>query len=310
MGFGHLSVMPKEVVRFLGCEKEGVYVDGTLGGGGHTAEILRANPANRVIGMDRDEAALMAAGEFLKPYGERVVFVRDDFRNINKALAALGAGKVDGVLLDVGVSSYQLDSGERGFSFRTDAPLDMRMDTRQAVTAATLVNELEEKELERIFREFGEEDFAGRVARTIVAARERRPVETTGQLAEIVLLAIPRKFHGRRIHPATKVFQALRIAVNDELESLRLGISGAVEALKPGGRMVVISFHSLEDRIVKNAFREASTGCVCPPKFPVCVCGRKPAARLLTRKAVTAGEDELEANPRARSARLRAIEMI
>ncbi|CAG1002508.1 partial Ribosomal RNA small subunit methyltransferase H, partial [Gammaproteobacteria bacterium] len=236
MGFGHLSVMPKEVVRFLGCEKEGVYVDGTLGGGGHTAEILRANPANRVIGMDRDEAALMAAGEFLKPYGERVVFVRDDFRNINKALAALGAGKVDGVRLDVGVSSYQLDSGERGFSFRTDAPLDMRMDTRQAVTAATLVNELEEKELERIFREFGEEDFAGRVARTIVAARERRPVETTGQLAEIVLLAIPRKFHGRRIHPATKVFQALRIAVNDELESLRLGISGAVEALKPGGR--------------------------------------------------------------------------
>lgn len=310
MGFGHLSVMPEEVVRFLGCEREGVYVDGTLGGGGHAAEILKANPANRVIGIDRDEAALKAAGEFLKPYGERVIFVRDDFRNMKKALAALGVGKVDGVLLDVGVSSWQLDSGERGFSFRTDAPLDMRMDTRQAVTAATLVNELGVKDLERIFREFGEEDFAGRVARTIVAARETRPVATTGQLAELVLLAIPKKFHGRRIHPATKVFQALRIAVNDELESLRLGIAGAAEALRPGGRLVVISFHSLEDRIVKNAFREASTGCVCPPKFPVCVCGHKPAARLLTRKAVTAGEEELEANPRARSARLRAIEMV
>lgn len=310
MGFSHLSVMPEESVRLLGCSKEGVYVDGTLGGGGHTAEILRANPGNRVIGIDRDEAALKAAGEFLKPFGDRVSFVRDDFRNIKNAVEGLGAGQVDGVILDVGVSSYQLDSAERGFSFRMDAPLDMRMDTRQAQTAAMLVNSLDEQELERIFREFGEEAFAWRIAKAIVSARARGPIETTGELVDIVLFAIPRKFHGKRIHPATKVFQALRIAVNDELESLRQGINGGMSVLKAGGRMVVISFHSLEDRIVKNAFREASTGCVCPPKFPVCVCGHKPAAKLLTRKAVTASEEEIERNPRARSARLRAVEIL
>jgi 16S rRNA (cytosine1402-N4)-methyltransferase len=300
--------MPEESVRLLGCFKEGIYVDGTLGGGGHTAEILRANPGNRVIGIDRDSDALNAAREFLKPFGDRVSFVRDDFRNIKNAVEGLGAGPVDGVILDVGVSSYQLDSAERGFSFRMDAPLDMRMDTRQAQTAASLVNTLDEKDLERIFREFGEEAFAWRVAKAIVAGRARKPIETTGELVDIVLFAIPKKFHGKRIHPATKVFQALRIAVNDELESLRQGITGGMGVLKAGGRMVVISFHSLEDRIVKNAFREASTGCVCPPKFPVCVCGRKPAALLLTRKAVTASEEEIERNPRSRSAKLRAIE--
>ena len=310
MGFSHLSVMPEESVRLLGCSKEGIFVDGTLGGGGHTAEILRANPANRVIGIDRDIDALKAAGEFLKPFGDRVSFVRDDFRNIKNAVEGLGAGPVDGVILDVGVSSHQLDSVERGFSFRMDAPLDMRMDTRQAETAASLVNSLDEQDLERIFREFGEEAFARRVARAIIAARARKPIETTGELADVVLSAIPRKFHGKRIHPATKVFQALRIAVNDELESLKQGITGGMGVLKAGGRMVVISFHSLEDRIVKNAFREASTGCVCPPKFPVCVCGHKPAALLLTRKAVTASEEEIERNPRARSAKLRAIEML
>lgn len=310
MAFSHLSVMPEESVRLLGCSKEGIYVDGTLGGGGHTAEILRANPGNRVIGIDRDSDALNAAREFLKPFGDRVSFVRDDFRNIKNAVEGLGAGPVDGVILDVGVSSYQLDSAERGFSFRMDAPLDMRMDTRQAQTAASLVNSLDEDELERIFREFGEEAFARRVARAIVDGRARGPIETTGELVDIVLFAIPRKFHGKRIHPATKVFQALRIAVNDELESLKQGITGGMGVLKTGGRMVVISFHSLEDRIVKNAFREASTGCVCPPKFPVCVCGHKPAAKLLTRKAVTASEEEIERNPRARSAKLRAIEML
>lgn len=309
MAFSHQSVMPEESVRLLGCSKEGIYVDGTLGGGGHTAEILRANPGNRVIGIDRDSDALKAAGEFLKPFGDRVSFVRDDFRNIKKAVEGLGAGPVDGVILDVGVSSYQLDSAERGFSFRMDAPLDMRMDTRQAETAASLVNSLDEQDLERIFREFGEEAFARRVAKAIVARRATKHIETTGELVDIVLFAIPKKFHGKRIHPATKVFQALRIAVNDELESLKQGITGGMGVLKTGGRMVVISFHSLEDRIVKNSFREASTGCVCPPKFPVCVCGRKPAAKLLTRKAVTASEEEIERNPRARSAKLRAIEM-
>ena len=310
MGFSHLPVMPEESVRLLGCSEEGIFVDGTLGGGGHASEILRANPANRVIGIDRDEEALKAAGEFLKPFGDRVRFVRDDFRNLKKALEDLGAGPVDGVILDVGVSSYQLDSAERGFSFRMDAPLDMRMDTRQAQTAASLVNTLDEQDLERIFREFGEEAFARRIARVIAEARVRKPVETTGELAGIVLSAIPRKFHGKRIHPATKVFQALRIAVNDELESLKQGLEGGMGVLRAGGRMVVISFHSLEDRIVKNAFREASTGCVCPPKFPICVCGHKPAARLLTRKAVTASEEEIERNPRARSAKLRAIEKL
>jgi 16S rRNA (cytosine1402-N4)-methyltransferase len=310
MGFSHLSVMPEESLRLLGCSREGVYVDGTLGGGGHTAEILRANPANRVIGIDRDIDALNAAGEFLKPFGDRVTFVRDDFRNLKKAVEELGAYPVDGVILDVGVSSHQLDSAERGFSFRMDAPLDMRMDTRQAETAASLVNRLGEEELEHIFREFGEESFARRIARFIVERRARRPIETTGDLVEIVLSAIPMKFHGKRIHPATKVFQALRIAVNDELESLKQGLTGGMGVLRPGGRMVVISFHSLEDRIVKNAFREASTGCVCPPKFPVCVCGHKPAARLLTRKAVTASQEELDSNPRARSAKLRAVEML
>ncbi|CAG1066377.1 Ribosomal RNA small subunit methyltransferase H [uncultured bacterium] len=310
MGFSHLSVMPGEAVRLLGCSSEGTYVDGTLGGGGHTAEILRANPANRVIGIDRDIDALNAAKEFLKPFGNRVSFVRDDFRNLKKVVEGLGALPVDGVILDVGVSSYQLDSPERGFSFRMDAPLDMRMDTRQEVSAASLVNTLSDAELERLFREFGEEEFSWRIAKALVAARSKRPVETTGDLVDIVLFAVPRKFHGKRIHPATKVFQALRIAVNDELESLRQGVSGGMEALRPGGRMVVISFHSLEDRIVKNAFREASTGCVCPPKFPVCVCGKKPRALLLTKKAVTAGQEELDENPRARSAKLRAIEMV
>ena len=310
MGFGHLSVLALEAIRLLGCSEEGVYVDGTLGGGGHAAEILRANPANRVIGIDRDADALKAASEFLAPFGDRVVFVRDDFRNIREAVAGTGAAPVDGVLLDIGVSSYQLDNAERGFSFRFDSPLDMRMDTRQELTAATLVNTLGEDELERIFREFGEEAFARRIARAIAARRAAKPIETTGELTEIVLFAVPRKFHAGRVHPATKVFQALRIAVNDELESLKQGLAGGMGILKAGGKMAVITFHSLEDRIVKNAFRGASTGCVCPPKFPICVCGHKPAARLLTRKAVTASVEELDMNPRARSAKLRAIEML
>lgn len=310
MEFSHLSVMPEETIRLLGCEKIGTYVDGTLGGGGHTADILRANPGNRVIGIDRDLEALDAARQALAEFGGRVTFVRDDFRDIKKIIREAGEAAVDGILLDVGVSSYQLESPERGFSFRMDAPLDMRMDTRQATTAADLVNTLEEDELERVFREFGEEAFAARIAKAIVAARTRRPVETTGELAQIVLFAVPRKFHGKRIHPATKVFQALRIAVNDELESLRKAIAGGFEVLRTGGRMAVISFHSLEDRIVKSAFREFSTGCICPPRLPMCVCGRKPAAKLLTRKAVTASMEELERNPRARSAKLRAIEKL
>lgn len=310
MEFGHLPVMPGETIRLLGCSEKGVFVDGTLGGGGHTAGILEANPGNRVIGIDRDIDAINAARVRLAEYGGRVEFVRDNFRDLKGIVERLGASPVDGVLLDVGVSSYQLDAASRGFSFRVDAPLDMRMDARDETTAADLVGGLAEEELARIFREYGEERFAARIARHIAAARKTRPIATTGELVNIVLMAVPRKFHGGRIHPATRVFQALRMAVNDELASLSEAIGTGMEVLRPGARMVVISFHSLEDRMVKGAFREASTGCVCPPRLPVCACGRKPRATLLTRKAVTASAEELERNPRARSAKMRAIEML
>jgi 16S rRNA (cytosine1402-N4)-methyltransferase len=287
------------------------YVDCTLGGGGHALEILRASaPDGRVIGMDRDDAAIRAAGAVLARYRDRVTLLKENFRNLRGALTGLGVEKVDGVVMDLGVSSYQLESPERGFSFRLDAGLDMRMDRSAELSARDLVNDLGEKELADIFHRYGEERFSARVARAIVRARQTKPVETTGELAAIVIEAIPKKFHGRKIHPATKVFQALRIAVNDELESIRGGLSGAVESLSAGGRLVVISFHSLEDRLVKGAMRELSTGCICPPRIPMCVCGRSPAARLLTKKAVTPSPGELERNPRSRSARLRALEML
>ncbi|HXI10106.1 MAG TPA: 16S rRNA (cytosine(1402)-N(4))-methyltransferase RsmH, partial [Thermodesulfobacteriota bacterium] len=240
----------------------------------------------------------------------RVRLVQGNFRDIKGILAGLGAGPVDGIVLDLGVSSYQLDRPERGFSFRFDAPLDMRMDSSAATTARDLVNTLEAGELTRIFREYGEERDAARIARAIVTARSRSPVETTGDLVRILEEAVPKRFQPKKIHPATRVFQALRIAVNDELESLKDGITGGIESLAAGGRMVVISFHSLEDRIVKTAFRDSSTGCVCPPRVPACVCGRKPVTRLLTKKAVSPSDEEVGANPRARSAKLRAVERL
>ena len=238
------------------------------------------------------------------------MLVKDNFRNVKAVLSQLGQGPVDGMLLDLGVSSYQLERAERGFSFRFNARLDMRMDKSEAGSAYDLVNTLDERELERVFRDYGEEAHSRRIARAILRARSSKPIETTWELAEIVAGAVPARFHGQRIHPATRVFQALRIAVNDELGSLMDGLSDGVASLKPGGRMVAISFHSLEDRIVKNAFRDASTGCVCPPRIPKCVCGKTPQAVVMTRKVVLPSEAEVNSNPRARSAKLRALEKL
>jgi 16S rRNA (cytosine1402-N4)-methyltransferase len=312
--FWHLPVMPMEVVRFLGCGPGGIYVDGTLGGGGHTLEILKATaPDGRVIGIDRDGDAIASAARFLEPYAERVLILKENFKEIKTVLArnnTRGIDRVDGIVLDLGVSSYQLEMPNRGFSFRFDARLDMRMDRTQELTAYELVNGLAPSELERILRAYGEERRARRIARAIERARAQKPVETTGELARIVLEAVPTRPGPTRVHPATKVFQALRIAVNDELENLKVGISEGLETLRRGGRMVVISFHSLEDRIVKHSFRDLSTGCVCPPRIPRCVCGLKPSVRLLTRRAVTPTPREIKTNPRARSARLRAVEKL
>ncbi len=311
MEWKHLPVMPREVVECLGCKSGGIYVDGTVGGGGHAALILAASaPEGRVIGIDRDDDALRAAGDFLKDFHDRVTLVKANFRDMGEVLEGLGVKGVDGVLLDLGVSSFQLESPERGFSFRFDSRLDMRMDRSRKTSAYELVNGLPEEDLVRIFREYGEEREARRIARAIVRQREKRAVETTGALAILVAETIPRRFQARGIHPATRVFQALRIAVNEELESLKGGLSAGFEALVEGGRMAVISFHSLEDRIVKEAFRGYATGCICPPRVPICVCGRKPRARLLKRKPITPSEEEVRSNPRSRSAKLRAVEKL
>lgn len=309
--FKHLSVLPAEVIRFLAPRPGGIYVDGTVGGGGHSRTILEASaPDGIVIGFDRDEEALSAAAAQLSSYGERVRLVRRNFSAMGEALAEMGVQKVDGILLDLGVSSYQLDTGHRGFSFLQDAPLDMRMDRSGGETAADLVNELPEAELARIIREFGEERWAARIASHIVTARARNPIDTTLQLADIIKGAIPRAKWEERIHPATRTFQALRIAVNRELESLEKGLMDGFELLSRGGRMVVISFHSLEDRMVKNALREFAQGCVCPRDLPRCVCGNVPRMKVLTAKPVMAGAEELELNPRSRSAKLRAGEKL
>lgn len=311
MEFLHLPVMEREVIEALRCRGGAVYVDGTVGGGGHAKAVLEASyPDGRLVGVDRDEDALATARRALAEFGERVMLVKANFREIRKIVEGLGIKGVDGVLLDLGVSSFQFDAGERGFSFRTEARLDMRMDRSQKLSAFDLVNGSDAGELERIFREYGEEREARRIARAIVKGRERKPIETTVELANLIALSVPRKLQSKGIHPATRVFQSLRIAVNDELESLKDGLSGSFEILKGNGRLAVISFHSLEDRIVKVFFRELATGCICPPRIPQCVCGQKPRATLVTRRSVTPTDEETEANPRARSARLRVIEKI
>ncbi|HEX8960424.1 MAG TPA: 16S rRNA (cytosine(1402)-N(4))-methyltransferase RsmH [Geobacteraceae bacterium] len=310
-GFRHMPVLPAEVLSYLAPQPGGIYLDGTLGGGGHAALVLEATaPDGILIGLDRDEQALTAARTRLAPFGERARLFHRNFAELEGLLAELGITGLDGFLLDLGVSSFQLDTGDRGFSFQQDAPLDMRMDAASGVTAAELVNELSAEELTRIFREYGEERWAKRIALFIVRAREEAPIETTLRLADLVKGAIPRGAWEERIHPATRTFQALRIAVNDELGSLERGMTAALRLLKRGGRGVVISFHSLEDRIVKNTFRTLSRGCTCPRDFPRCVCGAVPQVRVLTGRPVTAGDTELKENPRARSAKLRAVEKL
>lgn len=303
--------MAREAVHYLACAPGGVYVDGTLGGCGYALEILKASAPNGVlIGIDRDIDALKAAEETLRPFKDRVFLAKENFKNLRKVLLSNGLNAADAIVLDLGVSSHQLDTARRGFSFRFDARLDMRMDTSSTQTAHDLVNTLGKDELERILKNYGEERFARSIAAAIERARSFKPIETTSELARIISSAVPKRFHSKNIHPATKSFQALRIVVNSELDDLKDGISAATGALKKGGRLVVVSFHSLEDRIVKETFREMASTCVCPPRFPQCVCGKTASVKLVTKKAVKPQDDELRANPRARSARLRAIEKL
>lgn len=307
--FYHVSVLADEVMQFLAPVSGGVYVDGTLGGAGHGGRILEATaPDGILVGIDRDPAAIRAAKERLAPFGDRARIVHGSFGDLVQHLDNLGIESIDGLLLDLGVSSHQLDAPERGFSFQADAPLDMRMDTTAGVTAADLVNSLSHGELARVIREYGEERWAGRIASFICTAREEDSAWTTVRLAELVKGAIPRKAWEERIHPATRTFQALRIAVNRELEQLEAGLAAGIGMLRPGGRVAVISFHSLEDRIVKNSFRAHASGCVCPKGLPVCQCGKLPELKILTGRPVTATAEELAANPRSRSAKLRAAE--
>ncbi|MDG5468106.1 16S rRNA (cytosine(1402)-N(4))-methyltransferase RsmH [Deltaproteobacteria bacterium IMCC39524] len=310
-GFKHVSVMAEEVMQYLQPHSGGVYLDGTLGGAGHARLILEASsPDGVLIGMDRDTEALAAAQRELASFGERVVLRQGNFSDMCTQLDQLEIAAVDGILLDLGVSSHQIDSPERGFSFREDGPLDMRMNPKEGVSAATVVAETEADELKRIFRDYGEERWAGKIARAIVTDREKTPFVTTLQLADLISRVVPAGRGPQRIHPATRVFQALRIHVNGELDNLRTALDTVWLRLKTGGRLVVISFHSLEDRMVKQAFRALATGCVCPPRFAVCACGEQPSVRVLTRKAVRATESETENNPRARSAVLRAMEKL
>ena len=309
--FHHLPVMPTEVVSLLAPRTGGIYVDGTLGGAGHARLILEASsPDGVLVGFDRDPVALRTAGERLSGFGERVRLVRGNYATMATALADLGIGAIDGFLLDLGVSSYQLDTAERGFSFQTDAPLDMRMDPDAVTTAADLVNELPAGELERVIRDYGEERWARRIVAFIVEGRRVERIMTTRQLVDLVKGAIPRGAWEERLHPATRTFQALRIAVNDELASLEQGLDAGVRLLTQGGRGAVISFHSLEDRIVKQMFRRFAQGCTCPKGLPRCVCGGQPLARVLTGRPVMAGEAEVALNPRSRSAKLRVIEKL
>jgi 16S rRNA (cytosine1402-N4)-methyltransferase len=299
--------MPREVIDALEPTRGGLFVDATVGGGGHAALLLQEHPDTRVLGIDQDDDALAAAGQALAAFGPRSTLVHGNFGDIEALLAAHADEPVAGILIDLGVSSHQLDDAGRGFSFQADGPLDMRMDRRSGQTAADLVNTATAQELADILWTYGEERASRRIARAIVADRDAEPFTTTRQLADLVARVAGRP---GRIHPATRTFQALRIAVNEELGVLERVLPAALEALAPGGRLAVITFHSLEDRIVKKFFREASSGCVCPPEFPICTCGRAPKASLITRKPIRASQSEEDANPRSRSAKLRAIQKL
>jgi 16S rRNA (cytosine1402-N4)-methyltransferase len=312
MEFNHSPVLLDECIESLDIKKDGVYLDGTLGGAGHSLEILKRLDKGTLIGIDQDDTALEVAGERLKKacVNAELILIKGNFRNMARLAGQRGIGGVDGILLDIGVSSYQLDEAERGFSYQHDAPLDMRMDRTQTLDAMTIINTYEEKELKDIIREYGEENWAARIASFIVQARKESRIETTGQLVDIIKAAIPAQARREGPHPAKRTFQALRIAVNDELGALKEALQGAVQLLKPQGRLSVITFHSLEDRIVKNDFQAREKPCTCPPSFPVCVCGKKPELKVLTRKPVLPSEEELERNPRSRSAKLRTAQKI
>lgn len=309
--FSHVSVLLRECIEALQIKPNGIYVDCTTGGGGHSLEIAkRLTDGGRLIAIDRDEDALRAAGKRLADFADRVTFVHSNYAMLQSVLADLGIPRVDGVLADLGVSSYQLDTAERGFSYMQDAPLDMRMDREQPLRAYDVVNTYSEEELRRILYDFGEEKFARNIAANIVKKRSERPIETTLELAELVKASMPKTAREGGHHPAKRTFQAIRIEVNSELSSIPPALDAAVHALNPGGRIAVITFHSLEDRLVKQKFAALSSGCTCPREFPVCVCGKKPVVRVITKKPVTAGEDELAVNPRSRSAKLRVAEKI
>ena len=306
--FHHVSVLLDECIEGLNIKPDGIYVDGTLGGAGHSYHIAERLTTGRLIGIDRDPVALKAAGERLSPFADRVTLVHSNFCRMGQVLQELGISGVDGILLDLGVSSPQLDDGSRGFSYMTDAPLDMRMDNGDALSADTVVNTWSYEELKRILYDYGEERYAPAIAAAIVRKREVSPIRTTLELVDVIRSAMPPAALREKQHPAKRTFQAIRIAVNDELNSVSKAMDAAIPCLNPGGRLAVITFHSLEDRIVKTAMAEAARGCTCPPEFPVCVCGRKPQVTVLTRKPIVSGEEELERNPRARSAKLRICE--
>ena len=309
MDFKHVSVLLKETIDGLNINPDGIYVDGTLGGGGHAYEVCKhLSSKGRLIGIDQDSEALEAARERLSEFEDKVTMVRSNYCEIDTILKDLDIDKVDGIVLDLGVSSYQLDNLERGFSYKADAPLDMRMDTRQMITASDVVNNYSENELYRIIRDYGEDRFAKNIAKHIVMTRKKKPLTTTGELSEIVKESIPMKFQAKGGHPAKKTFQAIRIEVNNELKVLKDSIDTMIEHLNLGGRICIITFHSLEDRIVKTKFRENENPCTCPPDFPVCVCGKVSKGKVITRKPIIPSEEEIVNNKRAKSSKLRIFE--
>ena len=308
MEFHHISVLLNECIDNLNIRPDGIYVDGTMGGGGHSLEIAKRLTTGRLICIDQDPNAHEAAGKRLAEYKDRITFVRDNFGNIANILDSLGIEKIDGMLLDIGVSSHQLDEAERGFSYQQDAPLDMRMNPDRPFSAYDVVNGYDEDELDRVIFTYGEERWARRIAQFIVKEREAKPIETTGELVDIIKKAVPKGARKDGPHPAKRTFQAIRIEVNGELEVLQRAIDDVAARLAVGGRLCIITFHSLEDRIVKAAFRKQENRCICPPQFPVCVCGKKPLGRVITRKPILPSKEELEENPRSRSAKLRVLE--
>ena len=312
MEFNHYSVLLNETIENLNIKPDGIYVDGTLGGGGHAYQVAsRLSEKGRLIGIDQDADAIVAAGERLKEFGDKITIIRSNYANMKEELHRIGVEKVDGIVLDLGVSSFQLDTPERGFTYRDEnAPLDMRMDDRQSLTAKDIVNGYSEMELYRIIRDYGEDKFAKNIAKHIVQEREKKPIETTGELTEIIRASIPMKVQVTGGHPAKRTFQAIRIELNKELEVLQNNLDDMIDLLNPGGRICIITFHSLEDRIVKTNFKRNENPCTCPSDFPVCVCGKKSKGKVVTRKPILPSEEELEVNSRSKSAKLRVFERV